>query len=336
MTLRTAQFNRSDQFDSTTPPRDPSPFSKWPSKQDDNLEWAGQKFRLVHPSKAMVVYGIAKGGNNPTLLTPSTRPPRSSDYSWTKSSSNKCRLCGKKYNLSCVMALLPDRETCEKLCGLFFATVFPLMPILHVQGFAEDLKTFWDGIRPGNLHDTEPGPIMRKKPSFVCLLSAILFAALSSASLSRIKRIFGDETDLNSGDIYFIAMVSATLTGFPRHPSIYSLAAYIIAQSQFVREEEFSDAPDFISTSFRIALGMGLHRQLPEAGFTAAELETRRRLWWYILHLDVMSSCSSGLSPLFIDEKMTNTPSICQYDAQEGDLGIEPPESRTTHKGANV
>ena len=131
-------------------------------------------------------------------------------------------------------------------------------------------------------------------------------------------------------------MVSATLTGFPRHPSIYSLAAYIIAQSQFVREEEFSDAPDFISTSFRIALGMGLHRQLPEAGFTAAELETRRRLWWYILHLDVMSSCSSGLSPLFIDEKMTNTPSICQYDAQEGDLGIEPPESRTTHKGANV
>src|SRR5262249_24800150 len=156
--------------------------------------------------------------------------PRSSDFPWTKSSSNKCRLCGRKYNISCVMALLPDKRTCEKQCSLFFATVFPLMPILHVQGFAEDLKTFWDGIRTGaNLHDTEPSPLLRKNPSFVCLLSAILFAGLSSASQSRLKSIFGDEPDLNAGDIYFIAMVSATLTGFPRHPSIYSLAAYIIA-----------------------------------------------------------------------------------------------------------
>ena len=131
-------------------------------------------------------------------------------------------------------------------------------------------------------------------------------------------------------------MISATLTGFPRRPSIYSLAAYIIAQSQFVREEEFSDAPDFISTSFRIALGMGLHRHLPEAGFTVAELETRRRLWWYILHLDVMSSSSSGLSPLFIDEKMANTDSICQYDAQEGDPGAEPRDSTMAPKSVDV
>jgi hypothetical protein len=119
--------------------------------------------------------------------------------------------------------------------------------------------------------------------------------------------------------MYFVAMVSATLTGFPRRPSLDTLAAYIVAQSQFVREEDFSDSPDFISTAFRIALGMGLHRQLPDAGFTTAELEMRRRLWWYILHLDVMSSASSGLSPLFIDDKMANANTISQYDRHEDD-----------------
>ncbi|KAK6369419.1 hypothetical protein LTS17_009762 [Exophiala oligosperma] len=122
--------------------------------------------------------------------------------------------------------------------------------------------------------------------------------------------------------MYFAAMVSASLTGFPRRPSIYSLAAYLFAQSQFVREEEFSDVPDFISTSFRLALGMGLHRHIPDAGFTHAEMETRRRLWWYILHLDVMSSSSSGLSPLFINKKMANTDEIARYDWVEGAAGF--------------
>jgi hypothetical protein len=223
--------------------------------------------------------------------------------------------------MSCVLALLPNRETCEKLCGFFFATVFPLVPILHTKSFAEDFRTFWDGINPDDLHDSEPSMFMRRKPAFLSLLSAILFAALSSASPARLERMFENPADLNGGDIYFIAMASAALTGFPRRPSILSLAAYIIAQSQFVREEEFSDAPDFIATSFRVALGMGLHRQVPVSSFGAAEIETRRRLWWYILHLDVMSSSSSGLSPLFINRKMANTDAISQYDPPDNDGG---------------
>ncbi len=221
------------------------------------------------------------------------------------------------------MALLPNRETCEKLCGFFFGTVFPLIPILHTKGFGADFRAFWDGLNTTNLHDSEPSLLMRKKPAFLSLLSAILFAALSSASPSRLEQMFEGTVALNAGDVYFMAMAAATLTGFPRRPSIYSLAAYVISQSQFVREEEFSDAPDFIATSFRIALGMGLHRQLSGSGFTAVEIETRRRLWWYILHLDVMSSSSSGLSPLFINRQMANADEICQYDTLDENGGAQ-------------
>lgn len=190
------------------------------------------------------------------------------------------------------------------------------MPLLHIHSFGEDFKAFWKEINPVNMHDSEPSLLLQRKPGFLSLLFSILFSSLTAASPSQLKDVLGKEAVPDKREIYFAAALSTTLTGFPRQPSIYSLAAYIFAQSQFVREEDFSNAPDFITTSFRVALGMGLHRDFPNAVFTIAEMETRRRLWFYICHLDVMSSCSSGLSPLFIDEKMANTEAICRYDYQ--------------------
>ena len=142
----------------------------------------------------------------------------------------------------------------------------------------------------------------------------MLFAALKCSPKSQLQNTLGENPDLTAGDMYILAVISTTMTGFPRRPSLYSLAAYILTQSPFVMEEDFSDFPDFISTSFRVALGMGLHRHIPEAAFSTDELETRRRLWWYIIHLDVMASASSGLSPLFIDDRMTNVEMISEYD----------------------
>jgi hypothetical protein len=227
---------------------------------------------------------------------------------------SQCRLCGQKYKIGCILALLPTKETCERLCDLFFSTVFPLLPLLHPPGFAKDFQMFWEERDGSTGHDSGVGSLVRRKPSFVSLLFSMIFAALKCASKSRLQRILGDSSDFIAGDIYLTAVVAITLTGFPRRPSHYSLAAYLLTQSPFVMEEDFSDFPDFISTAFRVGLSMGLHRQLPEAGFDNSELETRRRLWWYILHLDVMSSASSGLSPLFIDSKMANVEMISQCD----------------------
>lgn len=212
------------------------------------------------------------------------------------------------------MSLLPSQEVCEQLCKVFFTTVFPLIPILHLPSFAEDFQEFWKERNVQPQHPTAAPDFLRKKPGFVSLLSSMLFASLVSASREQLKAAVGISSELQAGDMYFVTIMAASLTGFPRRPSLYTLAGYIYAQSQFVREEEFSDSPEFINTAFRVALGMGLHRNLDEAGFTVAESETRRRLWWYVLHLDVMSSCSSGLSPLFVDEKMGNCGPISLSD----------------------
>ncbi|OAL47427.1 hypothetical protein IQ07DRAFT_646375 [Pyrenochaeta sp. DS3sAY3a] len=83
-------------------------------------------------------------------------------------------------------------------------------------------------------------------------------------------------------------------------------------------EEDFPDFPDFINTAYRVSLGMGLHRKVSVSNFADHELEVRRRLWWYILHLDIMSSCSSGLSPLFVDNRMMSVGMISQSDDLRG------------------
>jgi len=249
---------------------------------------------------------------------PRTKPSPFDEIRWPKIDPSQCKFCGRRYTLACILAMLPDQDTCEKLCHLFCATVFPLIPLLHLPSFADDFRAFWEETDSTGRHDAEIGPFVRKKPGFVCLLSSILFATLASVSPLRLKNVLGDDIDLAPGDMYFPAVASGMLTGFPRKPSLYTLAGYIFAQSQFVREEDFPDSQEFINTAFRIALGMGLHRDIPEAGFSVAEREMRRRLWWYILHLDVMSSASSGLSPLFIDEKMANTDMVSPYYQNEG------------------
>ena len=301
--IKNVQETATDHYLADPPPRTSSPLSKRPQRDDVGLEQEHQRFR----------------------------PPHSSDVSWSKAPSSPCKYCGSRYSFSCILALLPGRETCEQLCSIFFSTVFPLMPVLHLQGFAHDFHAFWEGRDSSIGHDAEIGLLLRRKPGFVCLLSSILFASLVSAPPARLASIVKDDQDLTPEKMHFVAMVAATLTGFPRRPSLYTLAAYIIAQNQSAREEDFSDGPDFISTAFRFSIGMGLHRQLPNAGFTIPELETRRRLWWYILHLDVMSSASSGLSPLFIDDKMANANTISHHDQHENDPEDQSYQSQYKH-----
>jgi hypothetical protein len=196
-----------------------------------------------------------------------------------------------------------------------------------LPGFMNDFQTFWEERNASRGHASEIGLLVRRKPGFVCLLSSMLFAALKCAPRSWMQIIMGNCPDLTAGDMYVATVVSTTPTSFLRRPSLYSLAAYLILQSPLVMEEEFSDFPDFIGMASRIALGMALHRHLPEHDLSVAELETRRRLWWYVIHLDVMASASSGLSPLFIDEKMANIEMISKFD-QRTDV-----DGREGHKG---
>lgn len=251
------------------------------------------------------------------------RPPANSGLEISPTLQSQCRLCGRSYRVSCVQAMLPSKEISTKLCEIFFGSVFPLIPILHIPSFQQDYDNLWEELethQPGR--ETNPASILRRKPGLICLLSAILFSALNSASNAQLgSALSANLSKISIETCYLAAMVSATITGFPRRPTLYTLAAYIYIQSQFAREEDFRDAPEFINMSFRLSIGMGLHRQLSNQDMSLGDMETRRKIWWYVLHLDVMTSCSSGLSPLFIDEKMANAKMIEEYDEHMNEAG---------------
>ena len=109
--------------------------------------------------------------------------PRSFDgVRWPKIDPSHCKFCENRYSLTCILAMLPDQDKCEKLCNLFFATVFPIMPLLHLPSFADDFRSFCEETASSRGHDLEVGPALRKNPGFVCLLSSILFTTLASVS----------------------------------------------------------------------------------------------------------------------------------------------------------
>lgn len=223
--------------------------------------------------------------------------------------------------------MLPTPETSGILCSRFLTNVYPLIPILHVPSFQEDIVAFWRDLKQEGGHNITIGPFIREKPDFVCLFSAVLFAGAMTLQSTRIETPSITDLFQVTNELYFATMKSASLIGFPRQPTLNSLASYIITEMQLLREEDFADPPAHVATSFRVALSMGLHRDISRFDFP--EAETRRRLWWFIIHLDVMISASSGLSPLFIDEDMANVKMISRQDQglEGANFAIENSES---------
>lgn len=229
-----------------------------------------------------------------------------------------------------MLALLPERGACDRLCNLFFDTVYPLMPILHMPSFVAEYRGFWDHKRRQDWHTPESDLLIRRNPTFLCLLFSILFAA-SLTSQFDVHDVFMDfETqDSFSGKFYSAAMVSLRLAGFPSRATNFALAAYLFLQVQLSREEEFSDFPAFVGTSFRAALAMGLHRDAPTSVCSPEQIATRRKLWWHVIHVDTMVASSSGLPPLFINEGISTTPMISvSGDVAKDDDGKGTPEGK--------
>lgn len=204
------------------------------------------------------------------------------------------------------------------------------MPLLHLPTFRVEYETFWEGMAKGDPHTHGFGTFIGASPSFVPLLFSMLFAGMMIKSAQSSKRPnTASEYEVSGGDLFFLTMISLKAVGFPQHPSIYALAAYAFSQTQILREEEFIESPRFIDTAFRVAFRMGLHRDDRVAGLHKAESELRKRLWWQIIHLDVMASASSGLSPLFISEGMANIPSLSVYEDVVDDEMV--PRKSTIH-----
>jgi hypothetical protein len=199
------------------------------------------------------------------------------------------------HNLASILLTLPQKYVCDELCEKFTTSIHPLMPLLYLPSFDQQYMRFWDWYRDWN-HTDIPDGVLAETPGFLSLMVSVLFAG-SLVGPSGEFSAAANPLPLSNlqSSLYQLTSQSLCLVGFPQSPSIYSLQAFLVFHSLQIREEEALSSCSFVAVAFRMAQAMGLHRDGTEFGMEPMEVELRRRLWWYIIHLDVMSSLISGL-----------------------------------------
>ncbi|EEH16047.2 hypothetical protein PABG_06134 [Paracoccidioides brasiliensis Pb03] len=192
---------------------------------------------------------------------------------------------------SCMLENVPTRAQTRILYKGFMSGVHAISPVMHSPSILEKYHAFWDWYE--NMGQSgEPCP----DPSFIPLLYAIWYGGSVTISL----RIIRDEFDIESRAALstpFHDEVTRWLRkiSFPRNSSIHGLMAFLLVQTILSREEEPLASSLFISLALRVAQSKGLHRDPAQVGISACEAETRRRVWWHIVHMDGVVAMSSGL-----------------------------------------
>jgi Fungal specific transcription factor domain len=207
---------------------------------------------------------------------------------------------------------LPPKPICDSLYKTFLCYVNPLIPLLHLPTFHDQYQRFWQWYSMWD-GKTPPEGILAETPSFLPLMLSVFFTAALTTSTPEL--IGGDQkVQYIQRRLYHITSRSLNMVGFPHDPSIYSLEAFILIHSVLMREEESISSCSFVATAFRIAQAMGLHIDGSEFNMSSIETEERRRIWSYIMHLDVMASLLSGLPLLSSNEGSATKPISARKD----------------------
>ncbi|KAJ5708757.1 hypothetical protein N7488_008558 [Penicillium malachiteum] len=191
---------------------------------------------------------------------------------------------------------LPNKPVSDALLEMFFVAVWPLVPLFHPPELQAQYDEFWEWCR--NNETSSPPEKLRDDPTFICLLFAILYCGASAAPASSWTHIklqgLGMETTVTH--LKSAYTTSLSLCQHLKHPTINTLTSSLLADPFLGRPSEPMHDLIQLSTMIRIAQIMGLHREVSWSALTPIEKETRRRVWWHIVWLDVQSSISTGLT----------------------------------------
>ncbi|KAL4977395.1 fungal-specific transcription factor domain-containing protein [Aspergillus desertorum] len=197
-----------------------------------------------------------------------------------------------------MLECMPTRRQSHILYKGFMSGIQAVSPVVHPPTVLSHYNAFWDWYDSGS-YSGQSCP----DPSFIPLLYAIWCGGSVTISLRAIKAEFGGATRAALSKAYNDQVTRwLTKTSFLRSPSLQGLAAYLLTQTILIKEEEPLTSSLFVSLAMRVAQTMGLHRDPANFGISPLEAESRRRMWWHIVHMDGVVSMSSGLPPLVTDE----------------------------------
>ena len=190
---------------------------------------------------------------------------------------------------------VPTKRQSDILYKGFMSGIHAITPVVHPPTIVKMYNSFWHWYDHCGNYNRAPCP----DSAFIPLLYAIWYGGSVTISIRAVKSEFsvGSRADLSA---LFHDEITRWLTriSFPRSPSLRGLAAFLIVQTILAREEEPLTSSLFISLALRVAQTMGLHRDPAQFGIAPCDAESRRRVWWHIVHMDGVVAMSSGLPPL--------------------------------------
>ena len=211
-----------------------------------------------------------------------------------------------------MLECLPSRATCDMLYRSFVISIHSIMPLIHLPTVAEQYRRFWIWIDERNVRGP-PNGVLAETPSFLPLLFSVLFSGAVTCSSEDLEAHFGlTPRGTISSLLCQAAMRTQNMVAFPRNPTIYSLASFLIVHNLLDREEEPVAACSYVSVALRVAQAMGLHRDGAHFTLDRVETEMRRRIWWHIIHTDIMTAIPSALPPSCLSDSIYDTRMISE------------------------
>ncbi|CZR63089.1 uncharacterized protein PAC_12986 [Phialocephala subalpina] len=221
---------------------------------------------------------------------------------------------------------LPSKEQCEALIWAYMEGYHTVSPFFHGPSFLQQARKY---IERNTASDADIDI------HFITLLMAVLFAGCAISSRRRLSELFGFQAreDLSSR-FYQKAVRAIRLTNFPQTPSVHTLAAFIIVDTIWLREEQPLACCSFVGLAARVAQMLGIHKDpscFPD--LSPIDVQVRRQLWWNLVAIDAQVALAAGLPPI-ID--CTNCDVQMFNEIPEDEMSLDAQNLETTSRRKSV
>ncbi|KAK5168131.1 uncharacterized protein LTR77_006699 [Saxophila tyrrhenica] len=204
--------------------------------------------------------------------------------------------------------LQPPVEQLFSLWQLFIDRVDPLLKILHVPTTQRQIFQ-------------ASSQMMEDDPGFTALMFAICYAAISSTQNGLASEREATLTRYRHG--LQSALVRAE---FLSRPTLYSLQALVLFLICARHHTDRTYIWSVTGVATRLATKIGLHQDPSSLGMGPLAAEMRRRLWWQIVILDVLTAEENDMDPA-IHEHMFDTKMPSNFNDQDLDSSMTAPPS---------
>ncbi|KAJ5769079.1 hypothetical protein N7520_003638 [Penicillium odoratum] len=231
---------------------------------------------------------------------------------------------------------LPNKSVSDALLEMFFVAVWPLVPLLHPPELQAQYDEFWEWCRK---NETSSAPErLRDDPTFICLLFAVLYCGASAAPATSWThtKLQGLQKETTVGHLKSAYTTSLSLCQHPKYPTLNTLISTLLAESFLGWASEPMHDLIQLSTTVRTAQIMGLHRESAWSALTPIEQETRRRVWWHIVWLDVQCSISTGLTLCCGSDALEAVGMVGTIDEETNNSASSSPRTDSAATGPSV